>query len=211
MDTIIPFLAYAGALALAVAIPGPGIAALIGQSLGAGFRGALPFIAGIALGDIVYLTAAVAGLAALAKTFGGAMLVVKSIGGLYLAYLAYRFWTGNAGLTRVAALTRRDGARAMVAGFGVTLGNPKPIVFYMALVPTVIDLRSVGVAQWAILVVVTAAILFIVLLPYAALASKARLLLTQPDAMENLNKVASIVIGCTGAFVLGQVVWALSV
>ena len=59
--TMTGFLAYSAALALAVAVPGPGIVAMVARGLGSGFRATLPFTIGIALGDLVYLTAAVLG------------------------------------------------------------------------------------------------------------------------------------------------------
>ena len=39
--TLTGFLAYSGALALAAAIPGPGITALVARALGSGFRSSL--------------------------------------------------------------------------------------------------------------------------------------------------------------------------
>jgi threonine/homoserine/homoserine lactone efflux protein len=210
MELLTPFIAYAAALALAVAIPGPGIAALVGQSLGMGFRASLPFIAGVAAGDFVYLTAAVAGLAALAQAFAGALLIIKILGALYLVYLAYRFWTSKAGLTHVDAMQNRSGRRAFITGFVVTLGNPKAIVFYLALLPAVLDLETIGLAQWALLEVLTVMVLFAVLVPYAALAAKAREFMTQSNALVRLNRTAAIAIGGAGVVILAQAVLAIT-
>ena len=55
--TLTGFLAYSGALAIAVALPGPGVTALVARALGSGFRSALAMSLGIVLGDIVYLPA----------------------------------------------------------------------------------------------------------------------------------------------------------
>jgi threonine/homoserine/homoserine lactone efflux protein len=84
MDMIAPLIAYSVALSIAAVIPGPGVAGLVGQSLGNGLRVSLFFFAGIALGDVVYLTVAIAGLAAIAQLFSGALLAIKLLGGLYL-------------------------------------------------------------------------------------------------------------------------------
>ena len=80
MDTITPFFVYAAALFIAAAIPGPGIAALVGQSLGGNARRAGFFMLGIALGDVTWLTVAIVGLAAVAKTFASAFVVIKLFG-----------------------------------------------------------------------------------------------------------------------------------
>ncbi|WP_299026242.1 LysE family translocator [uncultured Sulfitobacter sp.] len=209
MEVLTPFIAYGAALTLAAAIPGPGVAALVGQSLGMGFRASLPFIMGIAVADLVYLTAAIVGLAALAQAFAGALMAIKVLGALYLVYLAYRFWTSKAGLTRVEAATKRDGARAFITGFAVTMGNPKAIVFYLALLPAVVDLEGIGMSQWFFLAVLTVGILFAVLLPYAALAAKARLFMARSGALLRLNRVAALTIGGAGAIILVQALLAL--
>lgn len=39
--TIAGFITYAGALAIAAAIPGPGVTALVARALGSGFRSSL--------------------------------------------------------------------------------------------------------------------------------------------------------------------------
>ncbi len=197
-------LAYSAALGLAAAIPGPGVAALVGQSMGGGLRAALFLLAGIALGDVVYLTVAVAGLSAIAQAFSGVFLAVKFLGGLYLLYLAAKLWTSRAGMAEVGAGRKRTDLGAFLSGFSVTMGNPKTIIFYLALLPTVLDLHSVGLGKWALLALVTVAVLFATLAPYAVLASRARSLMKRPAAVMRLNRFAAGIIGGTGALILGQ-------
>lgn len=206
MDSITPLLTYALALSIAAVIPGPGIAALVGQSLGAGFRVAMFMLAGIALGDVIYLTVAIAGLAAIAKVFAGAFIVVKIMGGLYLIYLAYKFWRSKAGLTNVHKEKSHGALKAFAGGVAVTLSNPKAIVFYLALLPTVVDLGRIDVLNWFELSVLTVIVLFVTLTPYAFLAAKARGLMKSPVALRRLNRIAAGVIGAAGAVILGQTV-----
>lgn len=201
------YLTYAAALGVAAVIPGPGIAALIGQSLGAGFRSALFMIAGIAAGDVVYLTLVIVGLAAVTEMFAGAFVVIKLLGGAYLIYLAYRFWTQSADVTRVQQGREASGGSTMLAGLGVTLGNPKAIVFYLALVPNVLDLGAIDPASWLILSVITVAVLFAALMPYALLAARARHMMQQPHRLRQLNRTAAGVIGGAGLIILAEAVW----
>jgi threonine/homoserine/homoserine lactone efflux protein len=60
-------LSFCVAYVLAVASPGPGVAAVLARSLGHGMRGAPAFIAGFLVGDLVWFALAAAGLAALAQ------------------------------------------------------------------------------------------------------------------------------------------------
>ena len=210
MEMIAPLIAYSIALSIAAVIPGPGIAALVGQSLGSGLRMSLFFMAGIALGDIVYLTIAIAGLAAIAQLFANAFLAIKILGGAYLLYLAYKFWKSEAGLTQIDRFQNRKGFRVFLAGFAVTLGNPKTIIFYLALLPTVLNLQAIGISEWLMLSAVTITVLFATLTPYAMLASGARRLMTRSDALLKLNRVAAGIIGGAGVLILGQAAATLS-
>ncbi|MCB1385494.1 MAG: LysE family translocator [Nitratireductor sp.] len=124
------FLAYALALGIAAAIPGPGVAALVGRALGSGLTRSLPMLLGLAVGDVVYLTLAIAGLAFIAKAFSTVFFIVKLAGAAYLLWLAWRFWTRGIAIHEVArSAGRRDGLASFLAGLAVTLGNPKTIVF----------------------------------------------------------------------------------
>ena len=66
--TIYGLLTFCAVYALAVAAPGPGIAAIIARGLAHGLKGAPAFIAGFMVGDLVWFAIAATGLAALAKT-----------------------------------------------------------------------------------------------------------------------------------------------
>lgn len=210
MDSLAPLFAYTAALAIAAVIPGPGVAALVGQALGNGLRSALFFLGGIALGDVIWLTVAVAGLAALVQVFAGALLVVKILGGGYLVYLAWKFWTSEGGLIRAQGTQGASGIRSFLAGFTLTLGNPKTIIFYMAILPSVLDLRQVHLTEWSLMAVLTALVLIAVLSPYAVLAAKARGMMKSNKALLRLNRAAAGIIGAAGVLILGQAAQALT-
>lgn len=197
-------LTYAAALGIAAAIPGPGVAAVVGQSMGNGLRASLFLLGGIILGDLTYLTVAIAGLAGIAKAFAGAFLVIKIMGGLYLAYLAWKMWNSSGGLVQPGSTGRSTGTGSFLSGYSLTLGNPKTIVFYLALLPTVLDLGAIGPAQWAALAVVTAMTLVATLAPYAILAHRARGLISQPSMLRRVSMAAAGIIGATGLLILGQ-------
>lgn len=191
--TLSGFVAYSGALALAAAIPGPGVTALVARALGSGFRSSLAMSFGLILGDLTYLTAVVLGLAFLAQTFGLVFLAIKWFGVAYLAWLAYSFWTGGISAETVEAKKSRGGmVSAFLSGLTVTLGNPKTMIFYVAITPTIVDLKAITLSDYAILAAVTIAVLLIVLVPYLVLAAKARWFLRTPRALKLLNRTAAV-------------------
>lgn len=190
--TLANFMTYAIALAIAVAIPGPGIIALVARALGSGFRPTLPMMVGLALGDVVYLAAAVLGLTYIASAFGTIFIVLKYVGAAYLIYMAWGFWRRGITAEKIAARRAESAWNSFAAGFLVTLSNPKVMVFYLALLPTFFDLRTVTIVDFFVLIAVTFAVLLCVLLPYISLAGRARTLLQTPKALKAMNRFAAV-------------------
>jgi threonine/homoserine/homoserine lactone efflux protein len=182
-------LIFTGALLVAAASPGPGIVALVARVVGGGLAGVVPFLAGLILGDLIWLAAAVLGLAVVAHTFHEAFVVIKFAGAAYLLYLAYRMWTAPAEPETVAAAPRRDrSATLFLAGLSVSLGNPKVAGFYLALLPNLIDLGRVDLLGYAELAVLCIAVLTVVLGGYALAAARARALFNSPRAVRLFNR-----------------------
>lgn len=203
--TLTAFLTYALALGIAGIIPGPGIAALVGRALGAGLYRTLPMLMGIILGDIVYLTFAVGGLAVIATSFASVFFIVKIGGACYLLYLAYLFWVHGIKPTQVKKGTgKREGIATFMAGFAVTMANPKTIIFYIALLPSVIDIASVTLDAYFALAAITALVLFAVLAPYIVLASKARDTFKNEKSLKIMGRSASAILTGTAGWILAR-------
>ena len=190
--TLAGFVAYSGALALAAAIPGPGVTALVARALGSGFRASLFMSLGLILGDLIYLTAVVLGLSIVAQSFGLVFLAIKWAGIAYLAWLAWSFWTSGVTAETVEARKGKDGLlSSFLAGLTLTLGNPKTMIFYLAITPTILDLKTITLADYGVLAALTIVTLLVVLVPYLALAAKARWFLRTPRALKLLNRTAA--------------------
>ncbi|MBX9592586.1 MAG: LysE family translocator [Hyphomonadaceae bacterium] len=198
-------LVFAGALFVAAASPGPGITAIVARVLGRGMHGAIAFTAGIALGDVVWLTVAVLGLAVVAQTFHGVFLVIKYAGAAYLLYLAWKLWTAPV-VARDVAPDQSDikRVRLFLAGLAVTLGNPKVMVFYLALLPNIIDLRTVTILGWLELSLVVLGVLAVVFGAYVALAARTRALFTSPRAMRMVNRGTGVVMASAAAAIAAK-------
>lgn len=202
--TLAALLAYCGALFIAAAIPGPGITAIVARALGSGFRETFFMGLGLVLGDTIYLTAVILGLAFVAQAFTEVFVVIKIAGALYLGYIAWKLWTAGLLAADIAAKKSSSAGMSFLSGLLVTLGNPKTMLFYVALVPTLIDIGSIGLREYAILVAATFTILLIVLVPYMLLASRARTLLKKPRALRILNRAAASILAATAAFVAAR-------
>jgi len=198
--TLAGLLVFAAAYALAVASPGPGIAAVVGQVLGRGIRTAPALIAGILIGDLIWFTCAALGLAALAQAYAGIFLAIKWVGVAYLVFLAWKMWTSPVDALQASA-DRKDisHGQLFISGLSLTLGNPKAIAFFMALLPAIVDLAQLSVAGFAEVALLIAIILPTVLLGYALFAHAARGVFRSPRAMKTLNRVSGTAIAGAAA------------
>lgn len=184
-------LIFAGALLVAAGSPGPSIAALVARVISKGFRDVLPFLAAMWIGEAIWLSLAVFGLAVVAQSFHYAFVAVKWAGVAYLVYLAWKMWTAPVE-TEGNEMPREDSPwRLFAAGMAVTLGNPKIMMFYLALLPTIIDLASVTVVGWLELTVTMAAVLIAIDFGWVFAAAQARKLLRSKRAMRIANRVSA--------------------
>ncbi len=189
---------FAGALVLAAGSPGPSIAALVARVLTRGAGSVMPFLAAMWIGEAIWLTAAVWGLSALATQAQGLFAVVKWAGIAYLMWLAWKMW--HAPVTDGEVARIRGGGWALFAsGMALTLGNPKIMAFYLALLPLIVDLGRVTVAGWGELVVVMLAVLVAVDLAWVAAASVARRFLRSPRARRVTNRASAVTMGGAAA------------
>jgi threonine/homoserine/homoserine lactone efflux protein len=175
--------------ALAVAVPGPGVAAVVARSLARGSVGAPAFIAGFLVGDLIWFTVAATGLAALAKTAHVLFVGVKYAGAAYLLYIAYRMWTARAAAVRNDEVdVSQKPFRLFLSSGALTLGNPKTMVFFLALLPTVVKLETLTITGFLEIAAVIAVVIPLVLGSYIVAAVRARKLLRSARAVRIVNR-----------------------
>ena len=199
---ILTLSAFALAYAIVCAAPGPGVAAIVARGLGGGFRGAVPMVLGILIGDMVYLSFAAFGLAAIAAYFGAVFEVIRYLSAAYLLFIAWKFWTAKPGEEQIGPRVEEHWSKTALAGLSLTLGNPKTIVFYLALLPTVVPLDKMTVGGFFELAGIVVVILLIVGLAYAAAAARAREFFRSPKALRRLNRVTGGVLAIAAGAVI---------
>ncbi len=181
--------AFAAVLFVACASPGPTIAALVARVLGRGIAGAPSFCLGLLISDILWLTGAVLGLAVLAEAFHLLFLLIKYLGAGYLLYLGWKMWTAPATpLTDVPAV-KGEGVRLFLGGIAVGSGNPKTMLFYLALLPTVLPLQAITATDYALLVATQVVVYGAILVSYVVLAARARRAFASTRAMKVVNRI----------------------
>ena len=195
---------FAGALLLNAGTPGPSVAALVSRVITNGWRDIVPFLAAMWIGEVIWLTMAMTGLTALAQTFQFGFQLLKWLGVGYLFWLAFKMWRSPAAV-KTEDLPRRPSPLSMfAAGMALTLGNPKIMVFYLALLPSLIDLHTTGLREWAILAGVTLVSLAAIDLSWTFMAHAARRLLQTPRAARMANRVSAVTLAGAGVAIAAK-------
>ena len=193
-------LAFTLAMFLLALSPGPGFLMVVARALAGGFAAGLAAIAGLGLGALVSLVLAVLAPSTLAAVMGEFFLAVKILGAAYLIWLGVKTWRSRAELPRMESpevvRTKAPHHRSAALGFFVTLGNPKVILFYGALLPTFVEVSALTLADVALLSAVVTLVLFVVLGVYACLAARAGRTLKSERALRWLNRA-------TGGLLIG--------
>ncbi len=190
------------ALAILAVTPGPAVFAVVSRAVGHGFADAAAMTVGVILGDLVYFAAALGGWAAVAQAFGDVFGIVRLIAAAALVAMGGRMIRASFRPASEAAPVRPGmKRRAFVTGLLLTLGNPKAILFYLAFLPTFVDLTRIDAVGALEVCATIVAVVGGVLLGYAALAARAAGCLSRPAFSRwMLRGAGSLLIG-TGAAV----------
>jgi threonine/homoserine/homoserine lactone efflux protein len=199
--TIISLLLFASVYFVAVASPGPGIAAVVARGLGQGMKAAPAFVAGFVVGDLIWFTVAATGLAVIAKTYEMLFLAIKYAGCAYLLYIAWRIWTAPVAAGNVEAANGKVRSwPSFLGSLSLTLGNPKVIVFFLSLMPLVVDLQSITPVVFIEMAVAVVLVQAPVLTTTLLLADRARRIFTSETALRRINRgTAGIMAGAAVA------------
>lgn len=154
-------------------IPGPTVLLVLSYALSKGRSVAVASAAGVALDDLITMTASLAGLGALVLASATLFVALKWVGAAYLIYLGFKLIRSapSSGLEMPEA-DNITASRVFGHTTAVTALNPKSIAFFIAFVP-----------QFAILIATFATLAAANALAYALTADRLRLVIARPNVI----------------------------
>ncbi len=137
------------------AVPGVSMLFVMSRTIMDGWRSGLAALLGMQLGYLAWWLLAALGLGTLAAAWPRVFLALAVGGALYLGWLGIRgiVHAGEAPLT-ANAVYGRSGGRALTDGILVAIGNPKSLVYMVAMIPPFIDQNTAVIPQIGVLAVV---------------------------------------------------------
>lgn len=188
-----------------VITPGPGMFALLARALATGARDCVALSIGMAIGDVLYLLLACLGLAAIAEHWGGLFTAIRWAGAAYLIYLGIAMWRLAVPDEQAAPVVpRASHAASLLQGFLISSSNPKVILFYVAFLPTFMDLTALSLQDIALAVGLTLLAIMLGLLLIALGASRVRRWVRSPRAVRRLNRSAGSIMVGAGVFLAAK-------
>jgi threonine/homoserine/homoserine lactone efflux protein len=195
-------LVFVSVYAIAVATPGPGVAAVVARTLGRGMNGALPFVMGFVVGDLLWFIAAAAGLSVLAKTYAPLFLALKVAGSAYLVWIAIQLWRSEPVLPEAGAAPPVENALAAFLGsLLLTLGNPKVMLFFLSIMPLVVKPEEISLIVGVELAAAIGVVISGIMLFYMLLANRARRLFRSKRAIAVIQKANAGVLAGAAAVI----------
>lgn len=183
------------------ATPGPGVLVSVSTALSKGFSSSLLFIGGLVIGDIFFFILAIIGMSAISKIMGQLFYIIKIIGGIYLIYLGLNIIKHRKDEIHL----NRDQSskyKTLLSGLLVTLGNPKPILFYAGIVPTIIDINRINLNEVLTIILIISVVSFVVIGLYCYLAIISKSILIKKKYQNKVNFSSGIIMILVGSYII---------
>ena len=176
--------------------PGPGLATIVSRALASGPIAGLAVTGGLVLADFFFMAVAMVGLTAIAAAIGPLFQIVKYAGAAYLVWLGCKAFRASASPLTIKPRSGKGAVKDVGLGFLVTLGNPKAILFYSALLPTFLDMSAIKPTDFLVLAGIVVVVSYLVYGGYIFLAERSRRLLASSKASRLFNRLTgSILVG----------------
>lgn len=184
--------------------PGPGVFAILAKAMVEGTQRCLMLAFGMVVSDIIYLLLACLGLATIAEHWGGLFTVIRWVGAAYLIYLGYKIFTSKPETGAATTSINKRSSLEFVQGFLISASNPKVILFYIAFLPTFMDLTILTTRDVALAAILTmiALMLGLTLIAYCAHWASAKL--RTEKAVKRLNRSAGSIMMGAGVYLASR-------
>ncbi|SLN28940.1 Homoserine/homoserine lactone efflux protein [Roseovarius albus] len=194
------WLAFVAASTALLLIPGPTVLLVLSYALSKGRTVAVASATGVALGDLVAMTASLLGLGALVLASATLFTALKWIGAIYLVYLGIKLLRSAPTEGLEASVPDREITSRNVFwhAAAVTALNPKSIAFFIAFVPQFITVNSPLLPQFAILIATFVGLAAVNALAYALLADKLRQTIRRPSVLTWLTRSGGVALIAMG-------------
>ena len=171
-------LPYVAACLLFSIVPGPSVTVVIANSLAGGARAGLLTILGTELSMLSMVVIVAFGLEAVMALVSEAFTIIKLAGAAYLVWIGFKMFTSSGKLDLNHAASKKSASSYVLNGALVNWSNPKTLLFLGAFLPQFVDMSRPAFGQIIVLGLIVMAVATVSDCVYAAIAGRARTVLT---------------------------------
>ena len=131
----------------------------------------------------------------------GLYVIIKFTGSAYLFWLGIKLLRTKVKKAEIEQVTESSWHANFTAGFIVTISAPRAILFYVSLLPNVIDLTKARAPDVLLLMLIATVAVGAAKLPYALLAYRSSLFLQEEKPRRVMNILAGAVMILIGGVV----------
>jgi threonine/homoserine/homoserine lactone efflux protein len=137
-------------------IPGAGTISILNATARNGIGGGMKAVFGTLSGDLLYMLAAVLGLAAILSAYPSLFAIAQWVGVAYLCWMGLKLLRTAIADAPSATVSEQEGWTYFRQALAVSLTNPKVIMFFMAFFPLFLSTESTPATLLILMVHVTA-------------------------------------------------------
>ncbi|CUK05014.1 Homoserine/homoserine lactone efflux protein [Ruegeria denitrificans] len=188
------WLAFVAASTALLLIPGPTVLLVLSYALSKGRSVAVASATGVAVGDLVAMTASLLGLGALVLASATLFSILKWVGAAYLVWLGIKLLRSAPSGGLETPKTGRNVTAHSVFGHAaaVTALNPKSIAFFIAFVPQFLRPADPLGPQFAILIATFVGLAWLNALAYALLADRLRQMIGRAGVITAMTRFGGL-------------------
>ncbi len=200
------FMDLQAAITLALAIfglaikPGPGMMAMMSRTLAQGMPACLVFVTGVCMVSLFYLALVFTGLKFAEEDLLFVTILIKALTAVYLIHLGIK---GLLNPDVSLSLTDQKEEKLFdnfTASIMLTLSNPLVIVFYGALLPSILHVESMGLSDMVIAAFIMMAVEVATAVAYCLPVAYSRNIVT-PSRLRNVSIFSSVILICIGLYI----------
>ena len=180
-----------GTLIVLAIVPSVSVLAVSARAAAFGFTHGMFTALGIVVADILFIVIAVYGLALVAELMGNQFRLIQYIGAAYLIWLGISLWRTDAKARAADSVSQSSWWSSFLAGFLITLGDQKAILFYLGFFPAFINLSTMTPVDTLIIILIAIVGVGGAKLVYAYLADRAAVVFRDSRALRGLNRLAA--------------------
>ncbi len=163
----------------AAVLPGLSSMMVISNTMISGVRSGVLSVAGVVLGDLVWLSLALSGLGLIYPFLESHWFTVRLLAAIFLLFLVLQLCINNQqSPDRSETVPIKRHYSGWLSGFIVTMTDLKAVMFYLAILPAFVDLASLSTSDMVAVMIITVVSVGLGKLAYVLLTLRLRSMLT---------------------------------